>query len=215
MSVSSCKNSVGIPPEKVCFSFKYFQKHSIRVNNDFNNFYETRLDSINAVQDLFETIIEMSKFNRDELFSNEIKNKFHLKNITNDNHIDRIEKVLREGYSFPDKLIEQFERTYTEFDFKDGKRVIAATLYGSLFEFLFLDPNHMICIDSSRFPKKKNTFSVKSTIEGWTDNDLTKKEPLDVEYIDMLVDDYEHGRIISKDEFIEQYKELREEYVKL
>jgi len=157
----------------------------------------------------------MSKFNKNQLFSPGIKKKFHLNNITKDDDIDRIEKVLRDGYKFPDALINQFERTYTEFSFNDGKRVIAATFYGSLFKFLFLDPNHMICIDDTRYEKRKKLFSIKSTLEGWNDEDLVKKEPLNIEFLDMLVEDYEEGKIKSKDDFIEQYKEIRGEYTKL
>ncbi len=198
-----------IPNEKICFSFSYFKRNSVRVG-EFNNYYETKVGGINAVNDLFQTMGEMSRLNRTELYSNAYKKQFHLNNIKDNSQIDRIEKVLRDGYGFPDGLIDSFERSYTEFAFGDGKRAITATFYGSLFEFLFLDPNHLICSEFARDIKQKDKYNEKSGFVEWNMDDFESKEKVIMEYLDLLIEDYKDDKIETKEKFIEDYTEIKE-----
>lgn len=201
-----------IPEEQICFSFKYFQTNSVRVRK-FNNFYLNQISSINAVNDFFETVKQMGRLPKNKLFSPEYKEQFHLNQIDEDEVINLIEYVLREGYGFSQKNIDNFERTYMEFSTTNGKRVICALLYGTLFECLFLDPNHLICRDSSRNVKVKEGYQVKSAFEKWDEDMLGLSTPMLNDYIEMLIDDYRQGLIEEKIDFIEQYDEIKRENI--
>ena len=50
-----------IPDNQICFSFRYFNEDSVRVQ-DFNNYYENKLESINSVNDFIDTIRTMCKY---------------------------------------------------------------------------------------------------------------------------------------------------------
>ncbi len=195
-----------IPDNKICFSFIYFKEESIRIPN-FNNYYENKLDSINSVNDFFDTIKEMGKYPKEKLFSPSIKKHFHLNLIEDNKSIDLIEKVLVDGYQLTQEFVDNFERTYIEFSTTNGKRVIASLMYGSLFECLFLDPNHLICPDKTRFFKKKQLFSVKSAFQKWDEEPENLNEPMHKDYIEMVIDDYENNRY-SAVETIETIKEI-------
>lgn len=199
-----------IPENRICFSFNYFKEESIRISG-FNNFYKDKLSSINSVNDFVSTLKEMGNYQKDQLFSKNVKKMFHLNQITDDKSIDLIERVLLEGYQFPQQLVDNFERTYMEFSTKNGKRVISALMYGTLFECLFLDPNHFICPEKSRNIKMKDLFSIPSAFQKWDDETLSMKQPMMKEYLDMIIDDYENGRINDTEETIELIKELTDE----
>lgn len=194
-----------IPESRVCFSFNYFKKESVKIPG-FNNFYRDKLASINSVNDFFDTLRDMGKYQKDALFSKDVKRIFHLNEISNDKSIDLIEKVLIEGYDFPQGLVDNFERTYMEFSTKNGRRVIAALMYGTLFECLFLDPNHLICPEKSRNIKAKELFMIPSAFQKWKDETLDLKEPMLKEYVEMLIDDYETGKINDLEEAMETLK---------
>lgn len=198
-----------IPENRVCFSFNYFKEESIRITG-FNNFYKDKLASINSVNEFIDTIREMGKFQKDTLFSTNVKRLFHLNQIYDNKSIDLIEKVLIEGYGFPLEFVDNFERTYIEFSTKNGKRVIAALMYGTLFECLFLDPNHFICPEKSRNKKMKELFAIPSAFQKWNDETVDLKEPMLKEYIGMIIDDYENGKINNLEEAMETLKEINE-----
>lgn len=187
------KEIENIPEYKICFSFNFFKEYSIRIH-DFNNYYQNKLSSINSVNDFIDTIREMGKYSKNELFSKNIKKEFHLNEIHDNRSIDLIEKVLIDGYKMPQDFVDTFERTYIEFSTKSGKRVIAALMYGTLFECLFLDPNHLICPKSSRKRKEKMIYNIHSPFQRWDRDELELASPMVTEYIKMAIEDYENGK---------------------
>ena len=196
-----------IPENRICFSFNYFKEESIRIPN-FNNFYKDKLASINSVNDFIDVIREMGKYTKDELFSNNIKKMFHLNQIYDNKSIDLIERVLVDGYGFPQQFVDNFERTYIEFSTKNGKRVIAALMYGTLFECLFLDPNHFICPKKSRNIKFKESFIITSAFQKWDKEIIDLEEPMLKDYLEMLIEDYENGKFEKIDDAMETLKEV-------
>lgn len=162
--------------KNIVFSFLYFQKESIKYK-DFNNMYENKLESVNAVSDLFETVKDLSGKTFDELCANDMKKQYHFnvfdeKTEEHKRAIDKIEEILIKGYKIPKAKVEEFERLYMEFQFKNGKRVIGTIIEGYIFSILFLDPNHLICESSSRDVNKKKTFFQKGAFEKWSKEDF-------------------------------------------
>ena len=202
-----------IPADKICFSFIYFQLESISIHG-FNNYYPNKLSSINAVNDFFETIKQMGRKTKKELFTNEMKEYFHLHEIRDDDEIELIERILREGYKFPQKHIDQFERTYIQFSTTGGKRVIAALLHGTLFECLFFDNNHFIYRESCKNIKEKQGYKIKSAFEKWDENMLNMQTPMFEEYFEMLMEDYKQGKIKTIEEIYETYTEIKRDFCK-
>ena len=147
--------------KKIVFSFSFFCGESI-ITNDFNNFYANSSDAIKAVNDFFDTLKEICNFKAKHFFSPSIKTQFHYNEFDDDKIIDRIENILITGYHMPKKKVDEFESMYFEFSFSNGKRAIGTKIYDNIFEILFIDCNHMVCLESSRTPKIKMKYSCNS-----------------------------------------------------
>ena len=195
--------------DRIVFDFKYFQTHSIAING-FNNLYKSKLDSVNAVGDFFETLQNINLFTKKEFFVTSRIKQFHYNEFTDEDIIDRIEKVLIEGYKMPHDKVREFERMYFEFSFNDGKRVIGTKIYDNIFSILFLDPNHLICENSSRNVKNKMKFSIPGAFQKWENNTLAKEDFNQNEFLKMIVDDYNKGKYESMSEIVEDIKFLIE-----
>lgn len=191
--------------DKIGFDFSYFQTYSISING-FNNCYKNRLDSINAVNDFFETLKNINSYNKKDFFVPSVKTHFHYNEFTDNAVIDKIEKVLTDGYKMPRDKVNEFERMYFEFSFNDGKRAIGTRIYDNIFSILFLDPNHLICDGSCRDIKNKMIYSIPGVFQKWKNDTLSKQDFNQNEYLKMIVDDYKMGKYQNMDEIIEDLK---------
>lgn len=202
-------NTFDVKNEKVSFSFENFNSSSVKNNRIyFNNYYQNIESSRNAVGDFFRAIKELSKYEIGKLMSDiRLKEAFHLKQIDRNEHINRIEDVLKTCYRYPEEKIEQFDREYYEFQISDGKRVIWHKVDNIICP-LFVDCNHMICIESCRSEKMKMNYSVESSFSHLGERELTKKDKSIIEFIKMIVSDYEKDDSISASEIVDVLKEI-------
>lgn len=77
-----------------------------------------------------------------------------------------------------------------------------------MFEILFIDNNHLICLESSRNVKSKMSFEVPGIFDWKSNSDCKELNYRDV--IDMLVDDIRNGKYTSFVDFIKDYEEIKE-----
>ena len=73
---------------------------------------------------------------------------------------------------------------------------------------LFVDCNHMICIESCRSEKMKMNYSVESSFSHLGERELTKEDKSIIEFIKMIVSDYEKDDSISASEIVDVLKEI-------
>lgn len=191
---------------KIVFSFPFFNGKSIRING-FNNFYANDSDAIKSVGDFFQTLKDISGFNIREFFSPAIKVQFHYNEFNSNKIIDRIEEVLMNGYNMPRRKIDEFEKLYFEFSFSNGKRAIGTKSYDNIFEILFVDCNHMICIESCRNYKKKMQYDYPSYF-GRFDKAVDVHEFEREELLAMLIDSAKSEAYSSLEKFILDYDDL-------
>lgn len=189
---------------KLVFNFEHFALKSI-VIDDFNNFYANVNEAKHAVKDFFDTLKTICSFDIKTFYSPHIKKQFHF-NLLNDKLIvKRIKHILIDGYGFPDKLLLEMENSFCEFSFSNGKRVIGYLINNNTFGVLFIDNNHLVCIDSSRNVKTKMLFNYPSLFGSYVDNGVS----IDVdEIIKMMFDDAKNGYYGTLDEFIRAYEDL-------
>ena len=193
--------------DKIVFDFTYFQVKSISING-FNNCYRKESDSINAVGDFFETLKNINSFNKKAFFVSSVKTQFHYNEFADDEIIDRIEKVLTDGYAMPYEKVKEFERMYFEFSFNNGKRAIGTRIYDNIFSILFLDPNHLICVESSRNVKSKLSFSIPGVFSKLKNDTLSKEEFNQNEFLKMIVQDYNMGKYTSMEDIVNDLKSI-------
>ena len=196
--------------KNIVFSFLYFQKESIKYK-DFNNMYENKLESINAVSDLFDTVKDLSGKTFDDLCANDMKKQYHFnvfdeKTEEHKKAINKIEEILVKGYGIPKAKVEEFERLYIEFQFNDGKRVIGTIIEGYIISILFLDPNHLICESSSREVNKKRKFFQKGAFQKWSKEDFYNYDAKDL--LVEMQDKYENEKYVSIDEMDKDLKDI-------
>lgn len=191
---------------KIVFSFSFFNGQSIHFR-DFNNFYSNEEDAKKAASDLFETLRLMSNLEPKELFAPNMKKQYHYNQFDDNNIIDRIESILINGYGMTRDKVDEFERMYFEFSFSNGKRVIGTKIYENIFQILFIDCNHLICIESSRNVKIKNGYSVPSIFEK-VDRNITVKQYNRGELLELLIDSARNGTYTNMDDFIKDYDDL-------
>ena len=191
---------------RIVFSFSFFNGKSIRIN-DFNNFYVNNSDAIKSVNDFFQAVKEISNFDINQFFSPAIKKQFHYNEFDDNKVIDRIEDILVNGYGMTRKMVDEFERMYFEFSFGNGRRVIGTKIYDNIFEILFIDCNHMVCLESSRNIKIKMKYNCPS-IFGGIDKTITINEYNREELIDMLIDLARNNAYSNIEDFLKDYDEL-------
>ena len=191
---------------KIVFSFSFFNGHSI-VINDFNNFYANNSDAIKAVSDFFQTLKDISSFEIKQFFSPAIKTQFHYNEFDDNKVIDRIENILINGYGISKKKVDEFERLYFEFSFSNGKRAIGTKIYDNIFEILFIDCNHMVCLESCRVPKIKMKYNCPSSF-GRFDKEISITEFNKEELLEMLIDSARNGDYNNIDDFVKDYDDL-------
>ena len=191
---------------KIVFSFSFFNGSSIRYK-DFNNFYANEQDSKKSISDFFESIKLMSNLEPKELYSLNMKKQYHYNEFSNKLIIDRIESILINGYCMPKAKVDEFERMYFEFSFGNGKRAIGTKIYNNIFQILFIDCNHLVCIDSSRNIKLKDAFSYPSFFENFN-NDINIKQYEREKLFEMLIDSAHKGAYKNVEELIKDYEEL-------
>ena len=191
---------------KIMFCFSFFNGSSI-IEGDFNNYYASTSDATKAISDFFQTIKNISNYNANQFFSPAIKKQFHYNEFDDNEVIDRIENILINGYHFSREKVDEFERMYFEFSFSNGKRVIGTKLDSNVFEILFIDCNHMVCLNSSRFVKNKMNYSCPSLFEK-INNGIESTELFGKDLLYMLIDAAKKGEYKSLEDFLKDYDEL-------
>lgn len=202
-------NTFDVKNEKVSFSFENFNADSVKDTRiTYNSFFNTIESSRNAVSDFFKTIKELSKYKIGELLSNRrLREVYHLNKIDRENHIERIEYVLKNCYNYPQEKIEQFDKEYYEFQISDGKRVFWHRLDNIICP-LFIDCNHMICIDSTRDEKMKMHYCVESSFSHLGERELNAEDMSIVEFLKFIIEDYENDNSISADGIVDILKDI-------
>lgn len=181
--------------KRIVFLFENFMGNSISIN-DFNNYYANQKQSIETVNQFMEQIKNIEK-------SDNISTIRHCHPIKSKREVDRINKVLKDGYIFNDEKIKSFENTYYEIPL-GGQRIICSRI-DNMFELLFIDSNHMIYKETSRFLKVKNDFEYPSCF-GKIKFSKDYKEKCVDDFIHMIVEDYDSGVCIDIKDIIENLK---------
>lgn len=146
------------------FLFRYFYPNSVRVG-DFNNYYANKMSATRGLIEFMGILKTVSRINHEEIFAPQFRKSVRIKKIKDDDGaIDRIEKILVDGYNMPSETVRQFERLYVELAFGDGHRLISVCADG-VFEILFVDNNHLVCRESSRSIKLKENFCYPSLLD--------------------------------------------------
>lgn len=188
-------------------SFRRFNAKSIRVG-DFNNFYVDHKSAVIALLEFHAVLKEISDISYNELFSRQYGKSLRAKKIRGDDDaIERIEKVLIDGYSVPKLMVEQFERSYIETAFGNGRRMISIYMDGIL-EPLFIDNNHLICRGSSRAVKVKELYSYPCLLDDIHLDDVTGLRECNI--AELVMDDVMSGGYKDVEEIIRVYKELKD-----
>ena len=188
------------------FSFSCFNGKSVRLK-DFNNYYANRNDAIKSISDFFNTLTIISNMKKNEICSNDKKKELHYNEFHDDKIIDVIENILFDGYGMSRNKIDDFERTYFEISFSNGKRVIGTKIYDNVFELLFIDCNHMVCIDSSRMIKKKMKYNYPGLFAKIDNNENYREYEKD-ELLKMLIMEAKNGEYNDINEFVNDCVEL-------
>jgi|GEM_PF-2171891 hypothetical protein len=186
--------------DKPIFMFNNFCCESIEVE-DFNNFYCNQQKSISAVNSFFEKIKSLEKM---KLIDAIKTNHFHP--INTEREVRRIENILKKGYLFNETKIKSFENTYYEISFGDGHRMICSKV-DNFFELLFIDTNHMIYRETSRFLGAKQNYKYPSCF-GKINFDENYFEVQIIDLAKMIIEDYEMGKITDSTEMIDNLKYL-------
>lgn len=197
-----------IGDKKVSFSFEDFNGDSIKLD-DYNSYYYNVESSRNAVSDFFNTIKNISHLKVKHFFELSTKKEYRLNQFDDEEIVDRIEHILINGYSFSRKKIEQFEKTYWEFQISDGKRVICHRVDEILYP-LFIDCNHMICKESSRNFKAKLRYNIKSSFVKQEQKDLSKKDLEMKDNLEMIIKESSDCEL-TKEDIIDLLKEIAKE----
>ena len=121
--------------------------------------------------------------------------------------IDRIENILISGYGISKKKVDEFERLYFEFSFSNGKRAIGTKIYDNIFEILFLDCNHMVCLEFCRTAKIKMKYNCPSLF-GKFDKEISITELEKEKLLEMLIVSVRNGDCTSINDFVKDYDDL-------
>ena len=195
-----------LPENQIVFSFSFFNGSSIRLR-DFNNYYANNFDAMKSVYDFFETLKQISNMGVSQFYSVNMQTQFHYNEFDDNNIIDRIETILIDGYGMTQSKVNQFERLYFEFSFGNGKRAIGTKIYNNVFEILFIDCNHMVCIESSRAVKVKTKYNYPSVF-GRIDRTISVTEFEREDLLNMLMASAKNGEYDNIEDLIKDYEEL-------
>lgn len=202
-------NKYDVSNEKVSFSFEEFNPDSVideRIN--YNSFYQNVESSRNAVNDFFKIVKELSRYTIGTLMgAKSIKEACHICLIDRPEHIERIEKILKDSYGYPQGKIEEFGKEYFEFQISDGKRVIWHKVDNVIYP-LFIDCNHMVCIDSSRSVKAKMRYNIKSSFSNLDETELNPEEVEVKDYLRMIIEESSNDVYFEKEDLLELLKDI-------
>jgi len=204
---SSCGNKKDIPiikvsnskvsERKIIFIFENFSGESIEIKKIFNNYYANQETSVKTVNQFLTKLKELE-------LCDDISSIKHYHPIKTPNEVDKIKKVLSDGYKFNSKKIESFENSYYEIPFGNGQRIICSKV-DNLIELLFVDSNHMIYDETSRFLKLKKKFEYPSCL-GKISFLKDYDEYYKADFIKMIIEDYENGECQEASKIIENLK---------
>ncbi len=202
-------NKYDVNNEKVSFSFEEFNPDSV-INERiyYNSFYQNVESSRNAVSDFFRIVKELSRYTIGELMGTKsIKDAYHICLIDRPEHIDRIERILEDNYGYPQGKIGEFGKEYFEFQISDGKRVIWHKVDNVIYP-LFIDCNHMVCIDSSRGVKAKMRYNVKSSFSHLDEDELNIEDVEVKDYLRMIIEESSNDASFEKEDLLELLKDV-------
>ena len=198
-------SKININDETPIIMFTYFNGYSVKING-FNNYYINIEKSINAVYSFFEKIKVIQRMKISDLFNTKNKKQLHCHPIRERRKIEIINNVLLDGYNFPKEMIDNFENYYFEFSLDNGSRVIFVKI-DNIFELLFIDNNHMIYKESSRFLKHKEKYGYPSCLGKISfEHDYEEKNIREI--VEMLIESHKNGEFENLDEFVENLEEL-------
>ncbi|MBR3180749.1 hypothetical protein IKF63_01570 [Candidatus Saccharibacteria bacterium] len=189
----------------VVFSFGYFCWKSIR-SGDFNNYYLSKENARDQAEKFISTLKDISKLQVGQLDSKEMKRSLRFKPIRNGNgkEVERIIEVLRE-YAVSEGTIEEFEKSFHEFSVNDGMRVICVQ-EDNIIHLLFLDNNHLICSDSAKFKKAKQSFGVPTIFDCRYMDDSISEGTTKEQVFDLML----KGEFRTIEDVLNFYNELKE-----
>ena len=194
--------------KKIYFSFEHFKPESIEITKiHYNSFFNNQNSAKKSANEFIKCLKTISNLDVIQFNTPEMKKQLHYNEFDDNEIIDRIEIILRDGYQFPQAKIDSFERTYLEISFNDGRRIIATRIHNNIIDILFLDNNHLICENSSRNIAKKLKFKIPSVYQSSIDS-LSELEISKMDLMEMLIKDVEEGKITDLRDFVENYKEL-------
>ena len=198
-------SKININDDTPIIMFTHFNGYSVKING-FNNYYINSEKSIDAVCSFFEKIKIIQKMKISDLFNTKNKRQLHCHPIREKREIERINNVLLNGYNFPKETVDNFENYYFEFSLDNGSRVIFVKI-DNIFELLFIDNNHMIYKESSRFLKHKETYEYPSCLGKINfEHDYDEKSVREV--VEILIESHKNGEFESLDEFVDNLEEL-------
>lgn len=206
--VTSIANEKEIRNSPPIISLVHFKDYSIQIK-DFNNNYINQSKSIAAVHHFIDKIRNIQQKTIGELFDKSTKGQLHCHPIEDQCEVSRINNVLLNGYSFPRKTIENFENSYYEFSLDNGSRVIFVKV-NNIFELLFIDNNHMIYKESSRFLKHKESYGFPSCL-GKINPKCDYEEKKITEVIKIMIEAYKNEEFNDLEEFVKTLMELIED----
>jgi Mn-dependent DtxR family transcriptional regulator len=168
---------------------------------EFYNYIKQAMEYINNAEKKFTNLINLEKM---KLIDAIKTNHFHP--INTEREVRRIENILKKGYLFNETKIKSFENTYYEISFGDGHRMICSKV-DNFFELLFIDTNHMIYRETSRFLGAKQNYKYPSCF-GKINFDENYFEVQIIDLAKMIIEDYEMGKITDSTEMIDNLKYL-------
>ena len=137
-----------------------------------------------------------------------MKKQYHYNEFNDNKIIDRIESILVNGYNMTQEKVDEFERTYFEFAFGNGKRVIGTRIFKNIFQILFIDCNHLVCLNSTRNPKIKSNYAFPSLFQkDMLAVDLIKKSNRE-KVFELFIEEAKKGRYETVQELILNYEEF-------
>ena len=140
------------------FSFTDFELGSIErgIIKDFSDYYSDQYHFLKVNESLFSAIRILSKENyKSTIINHSLEKTMHFKILDRPESIERVEKILTEGYHKSKTAIEQWkDNKYVEFGVQE-ERFIGIILDYNIISILYVDPNHLT------FPNNKFDLNLK------------------------------------------------------